>query len=182
MNAKFLRVAAQDRNVGAISSSSKFLIKKVVTSIKDRKFNIIIEYGPGDGVMTRELLRLLPKTGKLFVIENNPSFVATLRKIQDERLIVIQGKAQSVENLLKKYGVENAELVISSVPFSLLTSRDRQKLMEDSFNILKVGGDIIFFHQYIPIAYFQMKKFFVDPKIYFVARNLFPCFIARAVK
>ncbi len=182
MNTKFLSAAVQDRHIGAIASSSRVLVKKVAAILQNRKLNVVVEYGPGDGVMTKELLKSLSINGRLFVIESNPSFVKTLKEIKDERLIVIQGKAQSAKGLLKEHGVENAELVISSVPFSWFTSRERQKLMEDSFNILKVGGDIIFFHQYVPVAYFDLKKNFKNPRIHFVARNLFPCFIARAVK
>ena len=58
--------------VGAISPSSKYLAKRMVKNVKGP---VILELGPGTGVFTKEILRVLPPNGILISIESNETFV-----------------------------------------------------------------------------------------------------------
>ena len=93
-NHSFLKNAILGKKVGAISVSSKYVIKRVLKEIEGENYKNIVEYGPGDGVLTRELLKLLPRDGKLVVIETDNNFIKHLEKIRDKRLTVIRGKMQ----------------------------------------------------------------------------------------
>jgi phospholipid N-methyltransferase len=182
MSTKFLNVVLRDKNVGAISSSSNFLVQRVIGMLGTEKLDLIIEYGAGDGVMTKALLKALSPAGKIYVVEANADFVKTLREIHDARLVVLHGKVQDIDATFKQYDIREADLVISSIPFSWFTNDEREDLMRKSNALLRTGGDIIFFHQYVPIAYFHMKKYFKRARIYFEAKNILPCFIATAKK
>lgn len=180
MNPKFLQTVAKDKNIGAIASSSRHLVRRVLSLLPRQPLELVLEYGPGDGPMTRALLPHLAPTGQLIAIEPNATFVKTLEQIGDPRLIVIHGRAQEVESLLAKQGITRpADLIISSVPFSFFSPADRERVMRSSHRLLHPAGELIFFHQYIPLVYPLMRKYFAQTNAYFVLRNLFPCFIVR---
>lgn len=183
VNPQFLKAAAKDKNIGAIAGSSRFLVRKVLSLLPERELELVLEYGPGDGAMTKALLTRLSPTGRLIAIEPNATFVQTLAQIPDPRLTTIHGRAQEVEELLSRAGVtQPADLIISSVPFSFFTPQDRQRLMASSHRLLQPAGELIFFHQYIPLVYPLMRRFFPHTNAHFVLRNLFPCFIVRGRK
>src|SRR4029077_6812040 len=78
---------------------------------------VIVEYGPGVGVITTEVLRRMGPDTMLIAIETNPDFVSYLRdSIKDERLHVVEGSAESVDEILRRYGQSNASYVISGIP------------------------------------------------------------------
>ena len=72
---EFLKNAILGKKVGAISRSSRYVIKKVLNNIKGQTFHKIVEYGPGDGVLTHELLKMLSPNGKMLVVELDKNFV-----------------------------------------------------------------------------------------------------------
>lgn len=176
----FLGVALRDRRVGALASSSQHLVEKALRSLHNRPLRNVVEYGPGDGMMTRELLRRLASDGKLIVIESNSDFATLLRGIQDPRLEVICGDVQEVIPKLYTDGLRNVDCIVGSIPFSWLSTKEREHVLTDSLQLLSKNRSFIFFHQYIPIVAWAMNKFFEKVSVSFVFRNIFPCFIVVA--
>lgn len=173
---KFLKNALRGNKVGAVSRSSKFVIKEVLKNIKGDVKNIV-EYGPGDGVLTVELLKRLPADGHLYAVELDPNFVIELSKIKDKRLSVIEGKIEDVSLNPLKYGIKKSELVVSSIPFSFIKKDDREIIVKNIEKTLHVGGQFIIFHQYSLLMLKIMKKFFINVESFFEPRNFLPCFI-----
>ena len=60
----------------------------------------IVEFGPAEGVMTRKMLEILPKDGRIVGIEINEKFVTSLKREKDARLHVIHGSVLDVEGHL----------------------------------------------------------------------------------
>ena len=67
------------RMLGSIVPSSRFLIKQLLEPINWGRARVIVEYGPGVGGITAELLRHMRSDATLIAIEMNPDFVAYLR-------------------------------------------------------------------------------------------------------
>jgi phospholipid N-methyltransferase len=178
--ANFLKNAIFNRNVGAVTMSSKYVIKNVTQRL-GKPLHTVIEYGPGDGVMTRALLLHLAPQGKLFVIESNPQFIKALHKIKDKRLHILQGKVQDLA-LDKIHGFCPADAVISSIPFSLLKKADRLKIVSDTHKILAPNGTFIIFHQYSRLMFRPLQERFSSVSVVFEPRNILPCFILDAKK
>jgi phospholipid N-methyltransferase len=181
---KFFKVALFDRQIGAIARSSKYVVKAVVRDFENQPMHRVVEYGPGDGVMTRELLKRMPKNGQLIAVESNPKFLKILKKIGDPRLRVIKGTVQNVSRELQRHHKETIDLVVSSIPFSMLKPIDREKVVHNTFEMLNDGGRFIVFHQYSRLMLSLLKKHFnadsVDTQ--FELRNVLPCFIMHAQK
>lgn len=178
----FLKTAIFDRNVGAVSASSRYLVKKVLGMLPKKELKLAIEYGPGNGALTKKMLQRLAPDGQLIVIESNSVFVKQLRKIEDHRLRVIPGEVQGILPELLAGGLNGVDVIVTSIPFSFLSEADRRAIISASRELLSPRGLFIVFHQYVPVAALSLKHFFEAVDISFVLRNIFPCFIMVAYK
>ena len=179
---EFLKNAILGKQVGAVSRSSKYVIKAVIKHIFGLDLQNIVEYGPGDGALTLELLKVLSPKGKMLVVEMDPNFVRVLKKINDRRLTVVQGKMQNIAKNLDRYGFKEVDLVLSSVPFSLIDKKEREEFVMFTHNTLVSRGKFIIFHQYSKIMERSLKKYFKNVSTSFEPRNILPCFIMCAEK
>ena len=96
----FSEFLKQGKNIGAVAPSSKFLVKKMVEPINFTDVKCIVEFGPGTGIITLELLRLMPSDSILLAFEINKEFCETLNQIKDPRLKIISDSAEKVEEYL----------------------------------------------------------------------------------
>src|SRR6201996_7863456 len=105
------------RMLGSIIPSSRFLIKQILEPIDWDKARVIVEYGPGVGGITAEILRRMRPDAKLIAIEMNPDFVNFLKKsLVDPRIEVVQGSAADVNEIMKQLGLTKADYIISGIP------------------------------------------------------------------
>src|SRR5439155_1669842 len=85
------------RMLGSIVPSSRFLIKQLLAPIDWKQARVIVEYGPGVGSITAEILRRMRPDASLIAIATNPEFVSFLRSsTKDERLHVVEASAEKV--------------------------------------------------------------------------------------
>lgn len=176
----FLTTSIFDRDVAAITMSSQYVVRKILRKLP-LSLDTIIEYGPGDGVMTQALLPRLTPQGKFFVIESNSRFVKKLKKINDPRLHIIHGRAEESIHLLKKY-TKNADLIIASIPFSFLKQEERKSVVRDSYQLLAPNGSFVIFSQHTFLMYFFVRAIFKKASLWYELRNIPPCFIIWAEK
>ncbi|MDO8521295.1 MAG: methyltransferase domain-containing protein [bacterium] len=177
---RFFKNALRDRKVGAVTMSSGYVVADVLKRLPEHP-HLIVEYGPGEGAITRAILRILPADARLVAVEPNKEFLAALEKIADSRLTVIQKMAQdlSPEELA---GMQGADAVVASLPSFYLSKKDRQKVVADAYDMLLSGGVFIFSHQYSWLMRKPLEEKFADVVIAFEPRNIFPCFILSATK
>src|SRR3989338_4598801 len=108
----FLEYLKNPKQIGAVASSSKFLIKSIIDEIDFHKSHCIVELGAGQGNITKVLLRKLPKKSKLLAFEINKKFVKDLRKIKDKRLVVVENSAENLEKYILSNGFKKADYII----------------------------------------------------------------------
>ncbi|MEK7118409.1 MAG: methyltransferase [Patescibacteria group bacterium] len=176
----FLKNALLDRSVGAVSVSSQSVVNDVLGRLP-KILQKVVEYGPGDGVITLAILDRLSPHGILFVVEPNEEFVQLLKNINDKRLIVLHRKAQDLTpKQLEDMG--NADAVVASMPFSFLTEEERHKIILDAYELLTYDGKFIVFHQYSWLMRNKLKQKFRSVSLSFEPRNFPPCFVIEARK
>jgi phospholipid N-methyltransferase len=176
----FLWNAVGDRNVGAVTMSSSYVLRAVLRSLP-RSADVIVEHGAGTGVLTRLLLHRLSPQGRLYAVERSPAFVDHLSGIGDPRLRVVAEGAEDV--CYDALGVGGrADAVVASIPFSFVTPEDRRAIVARAYEALRPGGVLVVFHQYTLLMRDFMRERFPRVEVSFEPRNLFPCFILRAVK
>ncbi|MDE2291011.1 MAG: methyltransferase domain-containing protein [Elusimicrobia bacterium] len=168
-----------DKGVTSVAPSTKFLVDRTLKAMDLDEASDIVEFGPGEGVMTRRILHAMPEDGKLITIELNPHFARTVRRIRDPRLRVVQGDVQEVERHMERHGMAKADVVVSGVPFSFFDPPDRHRLVEKIKSCLKPGGRFVAYQvttHLIPVLKRHFKH--VDGKL--ELRNLPPHFVFRA--
>ena len=132
------------RMLGSIVPSSRFLIKQLLEPINFGRARVIVEYGPGVGVITAEILRRMRSDAVLVAIEMNPDFVSYLRgAFTDKRLRVVEGSAESVDEILHRFGYTHADYIISGIPFTTMPMELREKIMRESREALNPGGAVL---------------------------------------
>jgi phospholipid N-methyltransferase len=174
----FFKTASRDwKRVGAITPSSEWTIGRIVERLPS-PCRVIVEYGAGDGVITRELLTRLPPDGKLVAFETNEEFASALGSITDPRLVVERDAGGAAETLAR-LGL-TADAVVSGIPFSLMPEASRDRFVQMTRGILRDGG-VFLLYQTSPLMVPYLKKAF-DVDTALEPRNLPPYFIMRGVK
>jgi phospholipid N-methyltransferase len=132
------------KEVGSVIPSSKFLTRRVLQCGNVSEARVIVELGPGTGVLTREILRNMPKDGRLIAVEINPKFVRVLeQEFKDPRVSVFEGSATDLERALEKAGVDHADLVVSGIPFSTMGRGPGYRTLRAARKILGPGGRFV---------------------------------------
>ena len=129
------------RMLGSIVPSSRFLIKQLLEPMNFGRARVIVEYGPGVGVITAELLRRMRSDALLIAIEMNPDFVSYLRgAFADKRLHVVEGSAEAVDEILRRFGHTHADYIISGIPFSTIPAPARERILNNTRDVLAPAG------------------------------------------
>jgi phospholipid N-methyltransferase len=132
------------KEVGSVIPSSRFLIRRVLRSGEVANANVIVELGPGTGVLTRELLEAMPADATLVAIEINPDFVRLLRReFRDPRLVIYEGSSSQIEKALEQAGLTHADLVVSGIPFSTMGAGEGRRTLEAAKRVLGPGGRFV---------------------------------------
>ena len=163
--------------LGSIVPSSRFLIKDLMAQIDWQRARVLVEFGPGVGTITKEMLRRMRPDAALVAIELNGEFVQYLaRTIQDPRLIIAHGSAANVRQILSQRGIPAADYIISSLPYSFLTEDLRQEIVRESRHALHAHGSLLVF-QYSRLLLPYLKASFSSVKLQFQLFNILPASI-----
>jgi phospholipid N-methyltransferase len=162
--------------IGALSPSSSFLAHKMLSPIDFETAKCIIEFGPGTGIFTHKLLEKMTQDSRLFIFEINPAFFAALKTINDNRLIVVNDSAENCMIYLKQYHQENADYIVSSLPFAMIPDQVVDAILENAYKVLSEKGKFIQF-QYSLNALSKLKTIFNKVKVKFTFLNLPPAFV-----
>jgi phospholipid N-methyltransferase len=132
------------RMLGSIVPSSRFLIRQLLEPVNWSQARVMVEYGPGVGGITAEVLRRMHPDAILIAIEMNPDFVSYLRRtITDPRLKVVEGSAESVDEILRRFGHSHADYIISGIPFSTIPADVRERILQKTCEVLKPRGGFL---------------------------------------
>ena len=127
--------------VGSIIPSSKQLIDKMLAPVKWDECRLFVEYGPGVGTFTEHVLRRMPADATLIAIDTNPDFTDYLnRKFRDSRLIAVTGSAADTRKIMAEAGFEEADYILSGLPFSTLPSGVGPAIAAETHAALRKGG------------------------------------------
>ncbi len=127
--------------VGSVIPSSKVLIDKMLEPVDWANCKLFVEYGPGVGTFTEHVLQRLAPDGTLIAIDTNADFTRYLRrKFADSRLFAVTGSAADVRPIMADCGFEEADYILSGLPFSTLPPGVGDKIAEQTAAALRPGG------------------------------------------
>lgn len=141
---QYVKTLLKDKNVASIAPTSSFGIGKIFRLMDFDTAKVIVEYGPGGGCITRELLKKMNDDSKLIVIEANEDFVEYLtNSIDDPRLHVVHDTAENVEQILSDHDVEIADYILSGIPFSLFDVEMKDRILKGTKKALGDRGSFL---------------------------------------
>lgn len=127
--------------VGSVIPSSRFTINKMLAPVDWANCQLFVEYGPGVGTFCLPVLERLPANGKMIAIDTNPLYVDFLNEhIHDPRFVAVLGSAEHVERIVRERGHEQADYIVSGLPFSTLPDGVGPAIMAATHRILRTGG------------------------------------------
>jgi phospholipid N-methyltransferase len=139
--AQFIR---NPHTVGAVLPSSKALARAMLEPVDFQTLTTIVEYGPGIGAITREILQRLSENQKYFGFEINPNFLQQLRQRFPNQTFI--GKpASEIGHILQASQIGTIDAVICGLPWASLPISEQSKTLEATINCLKPGGLFITF-------------------------------------
>lgn len=130
--------------VGSIIPSSRTMVNKVLGPVDWPNVKLFVEYGPGVGTFTRPILDRLGPDATLVAIDLNTDFVDYLRaEIADPRLRAVRGSAADVRRIVADLGYEQADYVLSGLPFSTLPPGVGEEIAAETAAVLRPGGQFL---------------------------------------
>ncbi len=130
--------------LGSIIPSSRFLVNQVLAPIDWEGAQVIVEYGPGVGTFTAEILRRMRSDATLLAIETNSDFVRFLqRSLPDRRLHVVHDSAAEVQAILQRLGLRQPRYIISGIPLGSMPEPVRADIVGKTRAALAPGGTFL---------------------------------------
>jgi len=159
--------------LGSIIPSSPFLINELLSEVDWKRAKVVVEYGPGVGTITMEMLKRMPADAKMVVIEMNADFVRFLREVDDPRLHVVHGSAADVLKVLHELGEDHADYVVSGIPFSTMPGEVRDAIMAATRSALRPDGSFLVY-QFSKHAGPYLRRVFTRVRQGFQPLNILP--------
>ena len=127
--------------LGSLIPSSRFLVNKVLSEVDWARARVFLEYGPGVGTFTTEILRRMRPDAVLIALETNADFVHFLRgKVHDDRLHIIHGSAAGADAALASLNLRHADYVISGIPYTTIPAGVREEILRKTHSLLHPTG------------------------------------------
>lgn len=170
------------RMLGSVIPSSRYLVGQLLRDVNWAEARVIVEFGPGVGTISREVLRRMRPDATLIVFEINDDFVRVMRQsFDDPRLRVMHRSAADIGTVLRELGYRNADYVISGIPFSIMSEADRTSVLRNAYEALRDGG-VMLVYQFSTRVRADLQKLFGRVHTLFEPRNILPARVFHCVK
>ncbi len=163
--------------VASIIPSSKALVDRVASKMDFSEPRVIAEYGPGEGVHSREIARRMSPDSTLLLFELDPDFSRDLERqfANDPRVHVINGDAAQLPQELQRRGIPYCDYIVSGIPFSILDIEKKRALLQKTHEAVKPGGAFIIYQVTNELR--QHARLFDHAKSEYFLQNIPPMFI-----
>ncbi|PCI34121.1 MAG: ribosomal RNA adenine dimethylase [Flavobacteriaceae bacterium] len=165
------------RTSGTVVPSSKFLIKRMLADIDFDAARILVEYGPGSGIITEEILKRMHPEARLFCFEINELFYKHLSGYKHPQLIMVKTSALDIKEVIQKHGFDAVDCVVSSLPLAIMPPEISLSILEKTYDVLRVEGKLIQYQYSLQNKKDLKKVFGQHVKIQFVTLNIPPAFV-----
>lgn len=153
------------RVTGNLIASSRILAGFLAKEVKGCK--TIVEFGTGQGNITKAILSKMPKKATLYSFETNKTLCdAAKDRIYDKRLHLINDSAANTNKYVKK-----ADCIISTLPLLSLPRKEVRKIIKAAKKLLKKKGKYLQIQYFWPISKKQLERNFSSVKVKAIWRN-----------
>lgn len=150
----FKRVLANPRQVGYLVPSSPFLTRMTSGMIDFSRAHTVVELGPGEGCHSRRMLRGMRADARLVLVELDSQFARHLAQqfVDDPRVVVVQGDAMHLAELLAGVRVERPDYIVSGLPFTIMERGLRDALIASIAHVMGAESRFITYQASLQLA------------------------------
>ena len=143
------------------------------------KARVIAEYGPGEGVHSREIARRMRPDARLLLFELDPAFSRDLERqfADDPRVTVVNRDAAELPAEMKTRGINQCDYILSGIPFSILKLDKKRALLNKTYESLAPGGSFIIYQVTNELK--QHATIFDEAESEYFLQNIPPMFITE---
>lgn len=173
----FKRFLKRPFQIASIVPSSKALVERVSDKIDFDRARVIAEYGPGEGVHSREIAHRMRPDCQLLLFEIDAALSRDLQRqfSDDPRVHVINDNAAHLSSVLRQRGIDSCDYIVSGIPFSILQIDKKRALLQQTHDALAPGGRFIIYQVTNELK--QHAKIFEHAKSEYFLQNIPPMFI-----
>jgi phospholipid N-methyltransferase len=134
---------SKPHEIGAIVPSSPALARAIVSSIDWDRVRVAVEYGPGLGAITGEILTRTE--GKdFFAIELNEVYADRFQR-SFPQVRLYRDSVVNVVSIAAEHGVEAIDCVICGLPWAIFSDAVQDELLDAMFQVLREDGQFVTF-------------------------------------
>ena len=127
------------RTIGAVAPSSRRLAAAMLAAADLESAKVVVELGAGTGAITGPIRRRIGPHATFISMELNPGAVDRLRR-RFRGIHVICDSAENLRLHLDLLGLQNADCIISSLPWSSMDAEVQRRVLESTAASLRPGG------------------------------------------
>ena len=124
---------------GAVAASSAALARAMVSEIGLASARRIVEYGPGTGVFTREILARKRPDAELWAFELNANLAAAFRA-RFPRVSLFEVSAAAAPDRLPADAVGQVDCIVCGLPWAAFSDAIQAELLAATLTTLRPGG------------------------------------------
>jgi phosphatidylethanolamine/phosphatidyl-N-methylethanolamine N-methyltransferase len=175
--------------IGAVAPSSPHLARKMVEGVDFAYARSIVEFGPGTGAFTQQILRRLHPDSRYLAIELSPAMATAWRK-RHPQASLHQGSVAHVDAICEEEGIGQVDVIFSGLPWASFDDDLQEQILEASLRVLRPGGQLITFGYQVGTMLPKGRRFYKRLPRYFssvqrsdyVWLNVPPAFVVRCTK
>lgn len=130
------------RAVGAIAPTSSITARRMASVARPETDDLVLELGPGTGVITRAILDRGVKPQNLITVEYASDFVERLQA-DFPGVNVVHGSAFELDTVLAPWQGRSFDSVISAIPLLNFPTPERVALMEQLLDLMPPGRPVM---------------------------------------
>jgi phospholipid N-methyltransferase len=175
----FKRFLQRPFQIASIVPSSRALVERVSAKIDFNRAKVIAEYGPGEGVHSREIARRMRPDARLLLFELDPAFSRDLERqfADDPRITVLNRNAADLPLEMKTRGINHCDYILSGIPFSILKIDKKRALLQSTYDALAPNGSFIIYQVTNELK--QHATIFDEAESEYFLQNIPPMFITE---
>lgn len=147
-----LQVFKNPFSTGGVAPCGPKIIASVTHAAAVSTADQIVELGPGTGVFTQAIDRQRKEGSQFFAVEINPEFAAITRSLCPN-VQVFEGSAADLKSFLPIESWGKVDVVVSTLPWSLLSKELQSTILDTVVQCLKPGG------RFLTVMYVQSRIF-----------------------
>jgi phosphatidylethanolamine/phosphatidyl-N-methylethanolamine N-methyltransferase len=192
-NVRFIReFLANPGGVGAVAPSSRRLAELMVEGVDFEHARVVVEYGPGTGSFTGEIVKRLAPGAKYFAVEIAPRMAREWRR-RYPGLPIHRDSVADMRRICREEGLPArgaVDVIFSGLPWAAFKEPLQRELLEATAEVLRPGGLLVTFGYRVGRLMPAGRRFQKLLPEYFskvtrsrhIWRNLPPAFVIRCEK